>query len=151
MAAGAIQKPTNLTKRITDADIDFDTDSFRLLLLTADPTSAINANDNWSAISGTEVANANGYTTHGFAMTTSTSTAAGTATFTVTGNQVLTATGAITVDWAAVVDTSIAGLTTEADATDIVVAFFEVNSGSDIVMSNGDTLTFTLADIYDVV
>jgi hypothetical protein len=150
MAASAITLPTNFTKRVINADIDHNDDSFRLVYLTSDPTVAINADDNWSAISGTEVANGNGYSTHGFSITTSTSISVGISKFTSAGSQVLSATGGVTVDWAAIVDTSISGITAECDATDIVVGFFELNDGSNFVLSNGDTLTTTLGDMYDL-
>ena len=151
MVAGAIQTPENLPKRVLDGDIDYDSDAFRLVYLTADPTSALNADDTYSSISATEVPNGNGYTTHGWALITSTSKVGATATFLSTGSQVLSASGDINgIDWAAIVDCSITGLTTEADAGDIVVGFFELNSGSDFDMSSGDVLTTTLGDIYDL-
>lgn len=150
MAATAITLPTNFTKRLLDGDVDHNADSFRLVYLTSNPATALNADDTWVSISGTEVANGNGYSTHGFALTTSTSTSGGTAKFTSTGSQTLSATGAVTVNWAAIVDTSISGLTTECDPADIVVGYFQVDSGSTVVMTNGDTLVTTLGDIYDL-
>lgn len=58
---------------LLNGSIDFDTDSFRMVLVGSGYTPD-QANDNaWSDISANEVANGNGYATHGKALTMATS------------------------------------------------------------------------------
>ena len=57
-----------------NGDIDFGADSFRMVLVTSSWTPAQLTDAAWSAISANEVANGNGYTTHGQAVTVTDST-----------------------------------------------------------------------------
>lgn len=49
--------------------MDMDTDSFRMVLVTSSYTPSQNSHTAWSDISTNEVANGNGYSTHGKALT----------------------------------------------------------------------------------
>lgn len=71
MAAGAFVVFGNAIEQHARGAIDFDTDSFRMVLVTSSWTPSDDADDAWSDISGNEVANGNGYTTHGKALTMS--------------------------------------------------------------------------------
>lgn len=59
-------------EQILDGAIDLDSNSFRMVLVTASYTPSQNADDAWSDISANEVANGNGYATHGKALTVTT-------------------------------------------------------------------------------
>lgn len=67
----AVYGPAN--EAINDGTIDLDDDSFRMVLVTSSYTPDQTADDTWSDISTNEVANGNGYATHGKAITQSTS------------------------------------------------------------------------------
>lgn len=73
MAMGAWQPFDNFAKHCMAGTIDLDTDSFRVALVTSSYTLDL-TDDQWSEISGNEVANGDGYTTHGNALSSVTFT-----------------------------------------------------------------------------
>ena len=52
---------------LADGTVDFDTDTLKMALLTSGYTPSL-SHANWAALSGSEVANGNGYTTGGAAV-----------------------------------------------------------------------------------
>lgn len=74
MPAGAWKMYGAALGKFLDGTLDFDTDSFRMVLVTSGYTPAL-THTAWSAISANEVANGNGYATHGKALTCTTSVA----------------------------------------------------------------------------
>lgn len=59
---------TNLPRALAKGDIDFDTNTFKVLLVSSLPSEAnLDAWANRSDVTGVEVANGNGYTTGGIA------------------------------------------------------------------------------------
>lgn len=59
----------NALEKILDGTVDLDTDSLRMVLVGSGWTPNQSTNALWSDISANEIANGNGYTTHGKALT----------------------------------------------------------------------------------
>lgn len=92
MAVGKFTLYNSVAELIGDGTIDLDTHTFNIALLTSAYTPDA-AHDEWADVSGSEVANGNGYTTGGAALTGVTwSQTGGVATFS-SSNQVWTASG----------------------------------------------------------
>ena len=68
MAAGAWKMFGNALEKFLDGTMDWDTDAFRMVLVTSSYTEDL-TDTAWSDISANEVANGNGYATHGKAIT----------------------------------------------------------------------------------
>lgn len=69
MAADAWKVYGHALEQIQENGIDLAGDSFRMVLVTSSYTPNQSTNTAWSDISANEVANGNGYTTHGKALT----------------------------------------------------------------------------------
>lgn len=84
MAAGAWQVYGAALEAIAENDIlsldGADTPKFRMALVTNAYTPVVDTDDTWSDVSTNEVANGNGYTTHGKLLTMTVSRATGTVT-----------------------------------------------------------------------
>lgn len=139
MAAGNFIVFSNALKAINDATIDLDTDTYRMVLVTSAWTPNQNTNAAWSDISANEVANGNGYTTHGKLLAVTTALAANVVT--VDCDDQAWASSTITAKYAVIVrdanaDGSLA-------AGDIPVAYVELEAGGTVSTTNG-TLTVAI-------
>ena len=119
---------------IADGTIDLDSDSFRMVLVTSSYTPDQSAHDTWSDISTNEVANGNGYATHGKAITQALSRS-GLAVTLDCDDQTWT-TSTITAKYAVLVrdanaDNALAG-------TDLVLAYCDLNTSGSLSSVAGD-------------
>lgn len=124
----AYNKFNSFPQKLTDKAISFAADTFKLMLTNTAPVAT---NATYTAISGTELANGNGYTTAGSTVTITESSTGGVVTekgSTVT----ITATGAVGPFRYAVFYDSTTG---------DLVGWWDY--GSSITMANGDTFTWT--------
>lgn len=141
MAASDFFLYANAWEAILDGTIDLANDSFRLALVTSSYTPAQLTHAAWSAISGNEVANANGYTTHGKALTQSFTRSGLSIPFDV-DDQVWTASGTLTAKYAVIVrDADDNGALA---AGDVPVAYCDLNSGGGAVSATDDDFTITI-------
>ena len=133
MAAGNFIVYSNALEAINKATIDLDTDTFRMALVTSAYTPAQNTDAAWSTISTNEVANGNGYTTHGKLLTQTVSRASNVVTFDC-DDQSWTA-STITAKYAVIVkdanaDGSLA-------AADVPLCYCELEAGGTVSTTNG--------------
>lgn len=142
MAADAWVVYNKFKEFMADGTIDVDTDAFRCVLVTSSYTPAA-THETWTSASANEVANGNGYATHGVALTQTWVESSGTVTFD-SDNPAWTASGgSITARYAVIVhdangDNALA-------STDKLVAYCLLdNSPADVVQADGGTLTISI-------
>lgn len=141
MAAGNWLMFNDALEKIQDGTIALESDSFRIVLLTASYT--FDATDvQWSEISTNELANGGGYTTHGEAFTFAVSEAAGTVT--IDGSDT---------SWASMTQSPApqqAVIVRDADAngalatTDIPICFLDLESGGSVSDLSSQTLNVNI-------
>lgn len=134
MAAGTFTLYNSVAELIADGTIDLDSDTFSLILVTSSYTPNL-AHDEYSDVSGSEVANANGYTTGGSALTSVTwGQTGGIATFD-SDNVVWTATGgSITARYAILKD--------DTSTNDKLIGYVLLDTApADLTATAGNTLT----------
>ena len=128
-----------------DGTLDFDTDTFRCVLVTSGYTPAT-THTQWSSASGSEHSNANGYSTHGVAVASPTMTqASGVGKWDTATDPTWTASGgSITARYAVIVrdangDNALA-------STDLLIAYSLLDdTPADVTATDGNTLTIALA------
>ena len=125
---------------IADGTIDLDNDTFRIALVTSSWTPDQSADDTWSDLSANEVANGNGYATHGKVLTQGVSRSGLVVTF--DGDDQSWTSSTITAKYAVLVrdanaDGSLAG-------TDLVIAYCDLNSGGGSVSTTAGTLSLAM-------
>lgn len=134
MAAGTFTLYNSVAELIADGTIDLDSHTFKLVLLTSSYTPSL-AHDEYADISGSEVANANGYTTGGATLASVTwGQTSGVATFD-SDNVVWTATGgSITARYAALYD--------DTSTNDKLIGYVLLDTApADLTATAGNTLT----------
>ena len=102
MAAGSWTVFGNAKHQLLDGNLDVDGHAFRMVLLTDAYTPDANGHVAWSSLSGAEIANGGGYTTHG-KLLAMTSTDSGSGTTTVDCDDVSWPASTISAKYAAVV------------------------------------------------
>lgn len=122
---------------ITNGGIDLDNDSLRVALVTSSWTPNQTADNAWSDMSANEVANGNGYATHGVALAGAALTQSGLITE-FDANDVSWTSSTITARYAVIVrdansDGSLA-------AGDIPIFWTELEDGADVSTTNGTLL-----------
>lgn len=126
----SFNKFNTFTQELVEAEINFNSDTFKVMLTNTGPVAT---NSTYSNISGTEVASGNGYTTGGTATTISLGNASGTET--VSGTSVTwTATGSVGPLRYAVLYDSTAGY---------LVGWWDY--GSSVTLNSGDTFEWNPA------
>lgn len=136
MAAGTFTFFDHVAEKIADGTIDLDGDTFKLMLLDDGYTPSA-AHDEYSDVSGDEIANGSGYTTAGQALTSVTwGQTGGVATFD-SDPVIWTASGGpITARYAILFDDTVTG--------DPLIGYFLLdNSPADVTATDGNTLTVT--------
>ena len=134
MAAGTFTLYDTVAELLGDGTIDLDTNTFKLMLATSSYTPSA-AHDEYADVSGAEVANGNGYTTGGQALTTVTwSQTSGVATFD-SDDVVWTASGgSITARYAVLYDDTSTG--------DKLIGYVLLDTTpADVTATDGNTLT----------
>jgi len=139
MAAGAWKVYGAAEESIHKGTLDLDSGAFRMTLVTSSYTPNQSTDSTWSNASANEVANGNGYTTHG-KLLTCTVTRSGLVTTFDCDDQSWTS-STITAKWAVIVndansDNVLAG-------TDQLVAYCELEAGGTVSTTNG-TLSVTI-------
>lgn len=130
MAAGAWQFTNTAKKSILDGTFDFDTDSFKMALFTS--TSNLSTSSTTYAGVTNELANANGYTTGGIALTT----------FTLTGTSTITIDTVTDPVWTASGGSLVARFAAVYEVGGNVVCFCLLDSTpADVTVTSGNTLT----------
>lgn len=138
----------NALEQILDGAIDLDSNAFRMVLLTASYTPGQNTHTAYSSLSTAEVANGNGYATHGKLLTVTT---------TRTG-------GAVAIDcddqaWASsTFSAKYAAIVKDADANgalvagDIPVMYCDLETGGGSLSPSNGTLSITInaAGLYTI-
>lgn len=131
MAAGAFKWTTNALYLAIKGDLDLDS-ALRAVLVTSSWTPAPQSDTVWSGVSTNEVANGNGYTTHGKALTTISITKSGSDVFLDADNLAWTS-STITAKYLVIVkdanaDNALAG-------TDVIVGYVDLETGGGSVSS----------------
>lgn len=139
MAANAWVIYNKFKEFMADGTIDLDTDSFRCALVTSSYTPAA-THETWTSVSANEVANGNGYTTHGDAMAVTWVESSGTVTWDSDDPAWTASGGSITARYAVIVHD--ANADNALASTDKLVAYCLLdNSPADVVQADGGTLT----------
>lgn len=136
MAAGAWVVVNAIKERMGNAEINFDTDTFKVRLYTS--SSDLSAtSDDASAVTN-ELSTANGYTAGGEAVTPTWTRSTGTCTFDVSDPSWTASGGSIVARFAAIVD--------ETPTPDRVVAYCLLDSTpADVTTTTGNTLTIQIS------
>ena len=148
MAAGDWLVYGHALESILDGTIDIDNDSFRITLVTSSYTPNQSTDDAWSDISTNEVANGNGYATHGGAITLTLSRSG--LVVTIDGEDETWTSSTITAKYAVIVrDADGNGALA---AGDIPLCYVDLNDGGGSVSStSGDfTVTMNASGIFTV-
>ena len=136
MAAGAWVVVNAIKERMGNAEINFDTDTFKVRLYTS--SSDLSAtSDDASAVTN-ELSTANGYTAGGASVTPTWTRSTGTCTFDVSDPSWTASGGSIVARFAAIVD--------ETPTPDRVVAYCLLDSTpADVTTTTGNTLTLQIS------
>lgn len=143
MAAGAWQVYGLAIEGIHERTIFLDnggTPRLRMTLVTSSYTPSDNAHDTWSDVSTNEVANGNGYSTHGKLLTPTVSHSSGTVTFDVDDQSWTSST--ITAKYAVIVQDADANGALAAG--DLLVAYCDLDSGGGSVSTTNGTFAITI-------
>lgn len=133
MAAGDFTLFGAAKEAIAKNTIDLDTNSFVAVLVTSSWTPAPTTEDTWSDISANEVANGNGYTTGGTAVTITVNRSGGTVT--VDASDVSWAASSITAKYCVICKKAGGSLT----GTDLLLGYADLKTGGGSVSTdNGD-------------
>ena len=136
MAASAWTVVNSIKERMGNAEINFDTDTFKMRLYTSSSNIAATSDDA-SAVTG-ELTTANGYTAGGVTLTPTWTRATGTVTFDVSDPSWTASGGSIVARYAAIVDTT--------PVTPRVVAFCTLdNTPADVTTTTGNSLTIQIS------
>ena len=142
MAADAWVVYDHVTEIMADGTLDFDTDSFRVALVTSSYTPS-NAHTAWSSISGNEVANGNGYSTHGDAVTVTWTRSSDTTTFDSDDPAWTASGGSITARYAVLVHDADGNGSIAAGDAPIAYSLLD-NTPADVTAADGADLTIQL-------
>lgn len=148
MAAGNFIAFSNALELILDGTIDWDTDAFRMVLVTSAYTPAQNTHTAWSDISANEVANGNGYATHGKALTCSVSRS--TNVVTLDCDDQSWAASTITAKYAVIVRDADANGALAAGDTPVFFVDLETGGGSLSTTSGTLSVTINAAGVYQI-
>lgn len=137
MPASAFTVTNAIKERMGNKEIDFDLDTFKVVLLSSSSNIAATSDDA-TAVTG-ELSTANGYTAGGVTCNSAWTRSGGTCTFDLTTDPSWTAnSGTITARFAAVIDTT--------PTPDRVVAFCTLdNTPADVTTTSGNTLTLQIS------
>ena len=138
MAAGSITVYTVAAQNIGDGAFNFGTDTYVMALLTSAYTPAPNTNHLWSDVSANEVGTGSGYTAGGVALS-GVSYTQSTATMTFTCTAPTWASFSATFKYGVVVRRAGVSLV----PGDLLLCYFDANSGGGSVTGGGGTLTIT--------
>src|SRR5690606_33957038 len=140
MAAGAWVVYSNAIELIHEGAIDLDEDDFRMVLVTEEYSPDADADDTWSDVSTNDVANGNGYTTHGEALTVTVTRNAGTVTIDCDDQSWENST--ITAKYAVIVrDDDGNG---QLASTDALIAYADLDTGGGSVSTTNGTFAVTI-------
>lgn len=140
MPAGAWKVYSAAMENIVDGALDLDTNTFRMVLVTASYTPNQNTHSTWADASANEVAAGGGYSTHGKLLTCTTTRSAAVTTFDCDDQSWTSST--ITAKYALIVR--------DADAngalasTDLLFAFCDLETGGGSVSTTAGTLSITI-------
>lgn len=127
--------------------IDFDTDTFRMALVTSAYTPNQSTDSAWSDISANEVANGNGYATHGKLLTVTESRSG--LVWTIDCDDQAWSSSTITARYAVIVKDGDANGALAAG--DIPVFWCELEDGADVSTTNGTlSVTINASGVYAV-
>lgn len=140
MAAGAWKVYGAAIQSVANGAIDLDTNTFRMVLVTSSYTPNQSTHDQWDDISANEVANGNGYTTHGKILTPSVTRSGLETRFDVDDQSWTSST--ITAKYAVIVKDADANGSLA--ATDAVIAYCDLNDGGGSVSTTNGTLAITI-------
>jgi hypothetical protein len=136
MAAGAWVVTNAIKERIGNAEVNFDTDTFKVRLYSSTSNLAATSDDATAVTN--ELSTANGYTAGGAAVTPTWTRSTGTATFDVSDPSWTASGGSIVARFAAIVD--------ETPTPDRVVAYCLLdNTPADVTTTTGNTLTIQIS------
>lgn len=136
MAAGAFVVTNAIKERIGNAEINFDTDTFKVRLYASTSNLAATSDDATAVTN--ELSTANGYTAGGVAVTPTWTRSTGTCTFDISDPSWTASGGSIVARFAAVID--------ETTTPDRVVAFCLLdNTPADVTTTTGNTLTIQIS------
>lgn len=136
MAAGAFTVVNSIKERMGNAEINFDTDVFKVRLY-ASTSNLATTSDDATAVTN-ELTTANGYTAGGVTVASTWTRATATCTFDVADPSWTASGGSIVARFAAIVDTT--------PATPRVVAYCLLDSApADVTTTTGNTLTIQIA------
>lgn len=140
MAAGNWLVYGHALEQLLEGGLDLDTNTWRMVLVTSSYTPAQTTDDAWSDISTNEVANGNGYATHG-KLLTATSTRSGLAvTFDVDDQSWTSST--ITAKYAVIVRDGDANAALAAG--DIPLCYCDLETGGGSISTTNGTLSVTI-------
>lgn len=144
MAAGKWQLFDSFKEYVADGTVDLDeATSFRCALVTSSYTPAL-THSTWNDIVANEVANGNGYSTHGAAMTQTWVNASGTVTFDSTNPTWNASGGSIVARYAVIVHDDNADGTLE--TTDKLVAYCLLDTTpADVTVTTGNPFVIQIA------
>lgn len=136
MAAGAFTVVNSIKERMGNAEINFDTDVFKVRLYASTSNLAATSDDATAVTN--ELSTANGYTAGGATVTPTWTRATATCTFDISDPSWTASGGSIIARFAAIVDTT--------PATPRVVAFCLLESpAADVTTTTGNTLTIQIS------
>ena len=136
MAAGAWVVTDAIKERMGNAEINFDTDTFKVRLYSSSSNLAATSDDATAVTN--ELSTANGYTAGGASVTPTWTRSTGTCTFDVSDPSWTASGGSIVARFAAIVD--------ETPTPDRVVAYCLLdNTPADVTTTTGNTLTIQIS------
>lgn len=138
MAAGAFTVYSNAALGISKASFNLATDTLVIALVTSSYTPAPNTDTLWSSVSANELPTAGGYTAGGVVLSGVTDTLTG-ATVTVTCTAPTWAAFSATFKYGVIVRRAGGSLA----AGDLLLCYFDANSGGGSITGGGGTLTIT--------
>lgn len=137
MAAASAWTITNAFKeRLGNAEINLDTDTFKVVLLSSSSNIAATSDDATAVTN--ELSTANGYTSGGVTVTPGWTRSSGTCTFDISDPSWTASGGSIVARFAAIYDTT--------PTPDRVIAFCTLDSApADVTTASGNTLTIQIS------
>jgi hypothetical protein len=141
MAAGAWKVYGEAVEALVEGGIDLDTDNFRMALVTSSYTPNQNTHATWVDVSTNEVANGNGYTTGGAAITVASSGNTNLV-YTWDINDVSWPTSTITAKYAVIVRSANG---TSLQSTDLLVCYCDLDTGGGSLSTTSGTFQVTIS------